>query len=215
MATIDGLAALSGCAQAAGYLYYLRLSLRGDTWPNPMSWLMFAYGTALVVLIEAGAGATWRELLLPLVCTASSMVTAVVAWRKAGAVAQLTPFDWWVFRVDLALTIGYFAAKALAHAGVLSSDELGAANIAFLIGVNATTLTAFLPLLSSVMRNPESEHPGPWIIWSLAYLTLLATTALNASGVTGALLLIYPAMNFILHTDVAALAAPTGGRRRD
>jgi hypothetical protein len=213
VAVTDGIAVLSGCAQAAAYAYYVHLAVRGSTWPNPMSWLMFAYGTALVVLIEAHSGATWRELTLPVVCAASSVAIAIMAWRKRGAAASLTKIDWLVFRADIALTVAYVIAWLLANSGTLSAGGFAATNVVFLIGVNATTFTSFVPLFLSALRDPKTEHPGPWMLWSFAYLMLLVATALNAKGVGAALLLIYPAINFILHSDVAALVFPEQEKR--
>jgi hypothetical protein len=52
-------------------------------------------------------------------------------------------------------------------------------------------------------------------MWSLAYLLLIVVTVLDASGPEGLLLLIYPAVNFILHTNVAALVLPPAKVRHD
>ena len=215
MLTTDAIAILAGCLQAAGYAYYLRLSVRGRTSPNPASWLMFAYGTALVLLIEARAGASWRELFLPLVCSTFSIFTAIAAWRKNGTATSLTAFERWTFRADLALTTGYLAVWNATQIGLVAPQHQVAADVVFLIAVNATTLTSFLPLLRTALRDPSTEHPGPWMLWSCAYLLLVVTTALNATGPESLLLLIYPAMNFILHTDVAAMVLPAARTRHD
>lgn len=211
----DAIAVFAGFLHGAAYVYYLRLAVRGRTWPNPASWLMFAYGTALILLIESRAGASWRELLLPVVCATSSIFIAVAAWRKSGAATSLTPFDWWAFRADVALTLGYLAVWYAMQSGFIPAEYRFAANVVFLIGVNATTLTSFLPLLMSARRDPLTEHAGPWVMWSLAYLLLIVVTVLHASGPEGLLLLIYPAVNFILHTNVAALVLPSAKVRHD
>ncbi len=215
MLASDAIAVFAGCVHGAAYVYYLRLAVRGRTWPNPASWLMFAYGTALILLIESRAGASWHELLLPLVCATSSIFIAVAAWRKSGAATLLTPFDWWAFRADVALTVAYLAVWYAMQSGFIAAEYRLGANVIFLVGVNATTLTSFLPLLMSVRRDPSTEHPGPWAMWSLAYLLLIVVTVLDKSGPEGLLLLIYPAVNFILHTNVAALVLPTAKVHHD
>lgn len=211
----DAIAVFAGCMHGAAYVYYLRLAVRGRTWPNPVSWLMFAYGTALILLIESRAGASWRELLLPLVCATSSIFIAVAAWRKSGTATSLTAFDRWAFRADLALTFAYLAVWYAMLSAFIAPEYRFAANIVFLIGVNATTLTSFLPLLLSARRDPSTEHPGPWVMWSLAYLLLIVVTALDAASPESLLLLIYPAVNFILHTCVAALVLPVSKVHHD
>jgi hypothetical protein len=204
----DAIAVLAGCAQAAAYGYYVRLAVSGTISPNPMSWLMFAYGTALVVIIETQSGASWHELLLPMVCAASSIGIAIMAWRQRDAATTLSTFDWTVFTADLTITVLYLMMWSATMRGELDSQQFALANAALLIGVNVTTVTSFLPLLKSALRDPTTEHPGPWVLWSFAYLMLLVATALNAKGPESALLLLYPALNFILHTDVAALVLP-------
>lgn len=208
MVTTDIIAVLAGCTQAAAYAYYVALALRGTTWPHPMSWLMFAYGTTLVVVIETQAGAGWRELLLPIICAVCSTGVAIIAWRMSASVEALTKYDWWTFRADMVLTIGYVAVWTLTKSGNLSPETLSLANVAFLLAVNATTFTSFLPLFLATFRDPSNEHPGPWIAWSGAYLLLLVATAMSATGPESALLLIYPAINFVLHTNIAALVLP-------
>ena len=137
--------------------------------PNPISWLMFAYGTTFLVMIEAGLGATWRELMLPVFCAISSIAVAVLAWRNRKGVVSLTMYDWWTFRIDVMLTIAYIALWTLLWSGVIGADYRDTVLAALLAGISATTLTAFMPLIRSAFRNPASEHPAPWFVWSIAY----------------------------------------------
>ena len=176
---------------------------------------MFAYGTSLVVFIEAQAGAGWHELLLPIICAACSTGVAALAWRMSSSGEALTKHDWWTFRADMVLTIGYVTVWTLTQSGKLSPDTLAAANVLFLLAVNATTFTSFLPLFLTTFRDPSNEHPGPWVMWSAAYLMLLIATAMSATGPAGALLLVYPAVNFVLHTNIAALVLPQRANRHE
>lgn len=43
---------VAAALQAAGYLVYGSRVLRRDILPNPTSWLMFAYGTTLLFILE-------------------------------------------------------------------------------------------------------------------------------------------------------------------
>jgi hypothetical protein len=53
-ATGDALSLLSGLLQAAGYVIYVRGSLRHEILPNPTTWLLFAYDTTLLARISHG-----------------------------------------------------------------------------------------------------------------------------------------------------------------
>ena len=213
MSAIDTVAILSGCFQAGGYMYYLILARRGDIEPNPASWLMFAYGTGLLVVIEADIGAGWRELLLPSVCAASSVVVAAIAWRNRRSVSAMTMFDLWAFWADLALTVAYYLVWMLGRTGHLDAGDRAAAVLVVLVCSVGTTLTSFIPLVRSTIRDPSTEHAGPWAVWSIAYLFLLATTVLDQPGAIGAALLIYPAVNLVLHGAMTILAFPKAGAR--
>ncbi len=183
--------------------------------PNPISWLMFAYGTTFLVMIEAGLGATWRELMLPVFCAISSIAVAVLAWRNRKGVVSLTMYDWWTFRIDVMLTIAYIALWTLLWSGVIGADYRDTVLAALLAGISATTLTAFMPLIRSAFRNPASEHPAPWFVWSIAYAALLLTTVLDLPETNAAPLLVYPAISFSLHALVAILAVPGMEVRRE
>jgi hypothetical protein len=213
MPAIDTLAILSGCFHAGGYIYYLVLSRRGIIEPNPASWLMFAYGTGLLVVIEADVGAGWHELLLPVICALSSVLIALIAWRNQKSVLSLTVFDLWTFWADLALTAAYFTVWMMARAGYVSADERAVATLVFLACSIATTLTSFMPLLKSTARDPATERAGPWLVWSSAYFLLLLTTALHQSPGTSIGLMLYPAVNLLLHATMAYLSFPKAGAR--
>jgi len=213
MSAIDAIAVLSGCFQAGGYLYYLMLARRGDIEPNPASWLMFAYGTGLIVVIEADIGAGWRELLLPAVCALSSIVVAAIAWRNRKAVMALSMSDLWTFWADLALTVGYVSVWLLERAGHIGAGQRSAASILILGCALATTLTSFMPILRSTIRNRSSEHVGPWLVWSAAYALLLVATAFHPDAYVSAALLLYPAMNLVLHGTMVYLSYPKAGPR--
>ena len=57
---------LAGALQLIGYLLYLRDE---EIEPNPVTWLMFAYGTILLTLLEWDRQASGAELALPAVCS--------------------------------------------------------------------------------------------------------------------------------------------------
>lgn len=197
------LAVASGLLQALGYIFYLRGVLHHGITPNPTTWLMFAYGTFLLGVLEYSRGAEWELLLLPAICAILSVVVALICWKRG---TLRWPKGWenrTVFIADILLTIGYCGAWAFVTYGLVSESERALTNLVFLICSNLTTLTAFTPLTLEAKRNPKGEQILPWTIWTSAYAVLGIATYLEHGW--GTELMIYPVLNAVLHASVAWL----------
>jgi hypothetical protein len=202
----QNLGILAGVFQLVAYLVYIRFFLRDSIRPNPISWIMFAYGTSLMAFLEWRAGATWDLLVLPLVCASMSVLVAIMCFRK-GNVEAAGQAERWAFGADLGLTFGYIALM-----GRIGSSALLTAG--FVIASNLTTVTAFIPILLSTARNPRNERAEPWAIWTLAY-ALLALATWSSTGFSQPTLLMYPIASVVLHGSIALLALwPKKKRRR-
>jgi len=206
MSAIELLALASGFAQALGYTLYIRLSLRHDIDPNPTSWLMFAYGTALLVALEYATGASWRELLLPSVCATASLVVAGLCLRRGTLRWPRDPIEVGSFIADLAITVVYVGVWIASSADTMEPDVANAIEIALVACVVASTVTSFIPILYSTYHAPQHERPSPWAVWSLAYALLLATTVIGREGGQAYHLLLYPTASIVLHAAVGLLA---------
>lgn len=91
-ATFFGLAA--GLFQLAGYIaYYLLVIRKEGKEAEPLTWFMFAYGTALLTVMEldtmlneAAKDSSWLNiasvLLLPLICSLGGIGVAIGIWRQ-------------------------------------------------------------------------------------------------------------------------------------
>lgn len=203
MTWVDVAAVLAALLQVGGYALYIRHALRGETRPNAASSLMFAYGTGLLVFLEHEAGGSWRVLLLPGVCGVLGIVVAALCFRTRGRV-PITRVEVATFALDLALTVLYVALFIAGHVDA-SPERREMLAFWFLVASNATTFTSFAPLMLSTHGEPEREQPGPWIIWSAAY-GMLAVVAVADGGLTAPILLVYPAVNLVLHGAVAVLS---------
>ena len=201
---VVGLAIIAATLQLLGYALYVGLFVRRRIRPNAASSFMFAYGTALLVLLEWSAGGTWPVLLLPAVCAAASIVVALLCLR-AGATEPVDRTEAIAFSADVWLT-SLWAALAFGY------GNIGPYATGFLLVGNLTTLTAFIPVLRSTWRTPGREQPEPWIVWTCAYVTLAATTWKVDGGRNWALL-VYPMLNVALHATIAAMALRRHRRR--
>lgn len=192
---------LAGALQALGYTLYIRQVLRKEIEPNAATWLMFAYGTALLGILEFSRGAGWELLYLPAACAAMSIVVAFICWKQGTLHWPKEWQDQLAFVTDVVLTVCYAGAWGLAVSGVLDESERGYANLAFLICSNLTTITSFSPLIRGAVRK---ESPMPWVVWTYAY-TVLGVTTFATEGLWTELM-IYPVLNAVLHARVAWLA---------
>ena len=213
-----GLAA--GLLHFAGYVAYTRDS---DIEPNPITWLMFAYGTLLLTVLEWDSDASLGELLLPVTCSAMALYVAGRCWVHARRrePARLWPRDWWppdwrdraAFQFDLVLTGLYLTAAALLYADWVGAHLREPALLAFLVGANLTTFSAFFPLIRNVAENPDHERTTPWVIWTCAYAVLGAAT-FASQGEFWTVMMLYPAQNAVLHGAVAFLSRSSRRDRR-
>jgi SET domain len=193
----ENLGVLAGVFQLIAYLVYIRFFLADSIRPNPISWIMFAYGTSLMAFLEWRAGASWALLVLPVVCAAMSVLVALMCFRKGDA-EPAGVAERWAFGADLGLTFAYIATM-----GRVGSSALLTAS--FVVASNLTTVTAFVPILLSTARNPRNERVEPWAIWTLAYGLLLLATWFS-TGITEPTLLMYPIASVVLHGSIALLS---------
>lgn len=182
--------------QVAGYWVYLRNFVKQRIRPNAASFLMFSYGTWLLVFLEWRNGAEWPVLALPITCAAMGIVVALMCLRK-GATEPVDRVEAIAFSADLWLTLIY------AWFALGLGDASGIAVPLLIVG-NITTFTCFIPVLRSTWLTPHRERPGPWIIWTCAY-GLLAVVTMAAGGLSNPVLLLYPVLSFFLHGAIAMM----------
>ncbi len=191
--------------QVAGYLAYASNFKRQKIRPNAASFVMFAYGTAFVFLLEAHNGANAAMLLLPGVCALMSIVVAGMCMRK-GATEPIEDIEKVAFAIDLGLTAGYaFAFFAFGYSPQFA--------LMFLLATNITTFTAFFPMVRSTWMFPKRERPGPWVLWTLAYACLTIATVVEGGRAHPALLA-YPVINLLIHGTLVVLAMRKVGAGR-
>ena len=200
------LAVLSGALQALGYVLYARGLYRHERDPNPTSWLMWAYGTSLITVLEWDRDATWVELVLPVICAFSSISIAILCWYK-GTMRWPKDFaDRAALGSDVLITVGYIGAGVMLKYGPITSEERSIATLTFLLLANATTFTSFVPQIREYASDPRNQSVLPWITWTVAYATLGIATFLN-SGPTSELM-IYPVLCTTIHAYTAWLVRP-------
>lgn len=191
--------------QVAGYAFYSSKILTRDIRPNAISWLMFAYGTTLLLVVEWDRDASFALLALPAACALSSIVVAFYALRNADTWWPEHPLERFSFGLDVFLTIVYVSTWVLLVSDIIIEEQKNFAEMLILIFFNIGIFTSFFPLLRQVYYHPASEHTAPWVVWTVAYLALSAATIVEAGIFT--VLLLYPAINVGVHGFIAAHTA--------
>ena len=169
--------AISGSLlHAFAYLLYIRFTLKDEVHPNPTSWLMWTYGTALVVVLEWDQDAGLSVLLLPIVCATCSIFVALNCWHKGQLCWPDALSDRAAFTLDLVLTAAYVVLIALGAMGYMSGSDGTALKSLLLVIVNISTVLSFWPILRSTRSDPANEHWLVWAIWTITYSNMLFVT---------------------------------------
>lgn len=203
--SVEHMAILAGLLQACGYFFYLTFCLKDETKPNPTSWLMFAYGTATLTLLEWDHEAKWTMLLLPVVCALLSLLVAWFCFKKGTLAWPKKWIDRSAFLTDVTLTIGYISIWFLQKYGPVSTEDKATLVLIFLVITNLSTMVSFVPLITGTLDDPRTEHPLPWFVWASAYATLGLVT-FREEGTFWSVFMIYPVMNTFLHGSIGILA---------
>lgn len=191
--------------QVAGYAFYGSKVLKRDIRPNATSWIMFAYGTALLFIVEWDRDASLALLALPGACAISSVFVAFYALRKSGGWWPPHKLERFSFVFDVLLTLFYFSTWILLAKGFIGEEDKDLAEILILVCWNVGVLTAFFPLLRQVYYHPYTEHALPWAVWTGAYALLTYITYLEVGAFDA--LMLYPVVNVIVHAYIAAHTA--------
>lgn len=207
------LGVMAGLLQLAGYLVYISDE---HIDPNPVTWFMFAYGTAILTVLEWDSAAHIPELILPTVCAFFAIFVSGRCWIRARRVdpKKWWPEDWWPedkieqlsFISDGLITVGYIGIWILVAYGAVSAETKTTGVFLFLLLSNISTFPAFYPIINQTYKNPEREKKLPWIIWTLAYL-VLAYVTYKIHNEFWNILMLYPISSALLHALTAVAVA--------
>jgi hypothetical protein len=131
----------------AGNAAYARDTVRGNTQPNRVTWMLWAVAPLIAFAAEVSQGVGLNSVLALTVGIGPLMVV-VASFMDPKAYARVTPFD--------------------AACGVLSVVALGAwaatgrGNVAILLSILADFLAA-VPTIRKAYRRPHTEHAAAFL----------------------------------------------------
>ena len=193
---------ISGLLQLLGYIDYYGKAIRNEIDPNPLMWLIFAYGTGLLTILEVDI--MWEAIqsgeletvvaytILPVVCSLCGIGITYMIWQNTFIAARKNMPDivWWKFwpkawkftmdwdgysfMFDFACTIGYVLAWIALAGSLLTEEWRSSTTLLLLILSSITTFPGYIPTIRQVLKNPHEEHWRPWTIWAIAYAFLCA-----------------------------------------
>jgi hypothetical protein len=113
--------------------------------------------------------------------------------------------------IDLVATGVYLVVSLAAAVGSMAWALADAGKAVLLVCLSVSTIVSFLPMLRGTRRDPSTEDPVPWMIWTVAYTLLLAATIREEGPSLHALQCwVYPAVCAVLSGMVAWYGAPFG-----
>ncbi len=198
---------LAGIVQVFGYVLYIKKAQKHDIDPHPITWLIFAFDTALLTFLEFAAGASLALLFLPVLCSIGACYVALLIYKDGKISWPSDRLDKYILSVGIFIAVSYCSLFVLEQAGFIPASYTLFAAYLFLILSNLNTFVAFVPILKEVRAFPETEHAGPWMVWAGAYFLLLLATFIEVGvRVEGFLLYLYPVSSMFLHGAVGVLA---------
>lgn len=187
MSIFEVIGLLAGIVQIVGYVWYISYVVRGVIKPNTGSWLIWAYGNAIVCwsYIAMGNELTFRESL-PFICSIFSFIAAII-FLFLRRFEKPTSLEIKILLADIAITAFWLLTGESAITQVL---------------LQVSVIISFFPIVKETKDNPSNERPGPWVVWTVAYILLFF-----AEFPQGFWMWIYPLQYLIWHGIMGILSA--------
>lgn len=150
--------------QTLGYTSYIKETLRGNTKPNRVTWLLWAIAPLIAAVAAAAEGVTWAAL--PVFITGfGSLIIFIASFLNKKAYWKLTTFDYLCgFLSILALILWYITSQPV---------------IAIIFAIISDAMAA-LPTLSKSWKSPRTETIAPYAASLFGALT--SFTAIKTMG---------------------------------
>ena len=179
---------LAGLAHVLGYWIYNKGVFSDPTLkPNATSWGLWAFGSLLTCSSYAQLAHDWVKEILPFVCVTACILT-FLAFLAKGKLGRPDKYEAIILILDL-IILGFW----------ILTDSARYTNL-FL---QVSTIVSFVPIIRSVWKDPKTENPLPWFVWSTAYALMSLTVIFRYEKWWD---LAYPVNYLILHIIVGLIA---------
>lgn len=187
-----------------GYLLYIHKSLINEVHPNPVAWIMFAYGALVMALLDWDRDASLLVLSQPVICALFNLVIVLIIWHKGKLELPSDRADKIALTSDFLITAVYIYLKIGLLNNFLNSQEVDMSVLVLLILSNVSLLICYIPLIRNVHQNPGHENYLPWLFWLCSYVVLLAGTFYQYGTLNE--FFMYPVISILIHISILVLS---------
>ncbi|MFH1916626.1 MAG: hypothetical protein ABIJ21_05145 [Nanoarchaeota archaeon] len=180
------LAVAAALLHVTGYTLYNVQSLTGRSKPNPVSWLIWAFLSALNAF-SFSSMTDWVMALQFFAGTVANLVTFSIL-LFSGKIGWPKHNDLWSLAIGLVAALVWWLFKTATGA-----------NFIIVIGL----AVSFIPTIKGVWRDPKIETPLAWWFWTIAPFLTGAVVNLRHGEWTG---YVMPILLILGHGSVAVLA---------
>ena len=177
---------LAAGMQLVGYFLYWKSSRSGETNSNPVSWLIWTYGSLISLGTYSQMTGDWVKSLLPIACAVACVFICFQVFRQNG-LGKLDRFDYVVLGLDLVVTVVWY------FVGPMPANLLD----------QGSTIVSFFPLIRGMVKGINKEAQAPWLIWTIAYLLLGVTVVMRYDKWED---LAYPVVCAVMHMIIWVIA---------
>jgi hypothetical protein len=146
---------VGAAAQLVGIFSYIKATLRGQTKPNKVTWLMWSIAPIIAVSAAFSDGVRWA-VLPTFMAGFGPLLVFITSFINKNSYWKLERFDY---------LCGFFSALALILWAITKE-----ANVAIVFAILSDG-SAAIPTLIKSWRHPETESVGPYIAGLFSALT--------------------------------------------
>ena len=185
----DSLALLANFVVLVVYTTYLIQVIKGDSTPNPATWIIWLTVSILNAITFIQVADTWYQGLISV--TMTIFVAGLFFYSLSRK--KFTPLK--SIEKNVLVLTGIIGVLWL----VTGNEKL--ANLLLQIAL----LFSFWPTIQGLRKGLAKEKPLPWILAVMAYVLIVSSMLLNFQG--NYVALVYPVLNGIVGNGIVAIIA--------
>ncbi|MBN1585657.1 hypothetical protein JW899_04835 [Candidatus Uhrbacteria bacterium] len=150
------LSVIAALMNGVGYVLYNIRATKGNSVPNPASWIIWTVMALIDTFWMADATGNWVTAAQFAIGTVGCIATFSFLVGK-GKMRKPKPIEWVIVSLEIPMVVTWLVLGHTQTAGW----------ILLLI-----YLVSFCPMVREIRTDPNRESAGPWAIWTAAYVLL-------------------------------------------
>lgn len=169
------------------YVLYSVQTKLGYSKPNIATWSIWTFLATLNAFsyreMSGDAIVALQFFTGSVACTLTfvyAMIIGKFSWPKQS--------DWWCFALGLLAMLVWWIFRSATGANMI---------------ILVAALVSFIPTYMGVARDPFRETPGPWVLWTFAFLVTTINVVLREDKLVA---LVMPTVLLVAHAGIAVLS---------